>query len=168
MTLQQFAPTRTFGSRTSGAMTTLSAQIGNAGAPQSSSRWHRSLEIEVLEAIREDLPQFGVQCDALTEDGLLARPTDESASPLTNVLRAFEANVLSLARLEWPSSLAAKHSTASRPRLGQRRSARTQDPPVGTRSKSCGACSRGQGTGEERRRKVKARARTGAGNTRGL
>ena len=64
--------------------------------------------------------------------------------------------------------MAAKHSTASRPRLGQRRSARTQDPTVGTRSKSCGACSRGQGTGEERRRKVKARARTGAGNTRGL
>ena len=127
-----------------------------------------SLEDEVLEAIREALPQFGVQCDALTGDGLLARPTYESASPLTNVLRAFEANVLSLARLEWPSSLAAKHSTASRPRLGQRRSARTQDPPVGTRSKSCGACSRGQGTGEERRRKVKARARTGAGNTRGL
>ena len=53
-----------------------------------------SLEDEVLEAIRETLQQFGVQCDALTGDGLLARPIYESASPLPNVLRALEANVL--------------------------------------------------------------------------
>ena len=54
-----------------------------------------SLEDEALEGIREDLPQFGVQCDAFTGDGLLARPTYESASSLTNALRALEANVLS-------------------------------------------------------------------------
>ena len=53
-----------------------------------------SLEDEVLEAMREDLPRFGVQCDALTGDGLLARPTHESASPLPMVLRALEASVL--------------------------------------------------------------------------
>ena len=53
-----------------------------------------SLEDEVFEAMREDLPRFGVQCDALTGDGLLARPTHESASPLPMVLRALEASVL--------------------------------------------------------------------------
>ena len=53
-----------------------------------------SLEDEVLEAMREDLPRFGLQCDALTGDGLLARPTHESASPLPMVLRALEASVL--------------------------------------------------------------------------
>ena len=47
-----------------------------------------------MEAMREDLPRFGVQCDALTGDGLLARPTHESASPLPTVLRALEASVL--------------------------------------------------------------------------
>ena len=101
-------------------MTTLSAQIGNAGAPQSSSRWHRSLEIEVLEAIREDLPQFGVQCDALTEDGLLARPTDESASPLTNVLSKTGAAIKlggqtlhGLPAETWPASFSAHTRPAS-------------------------------------------------------
>ena len=54
-----------------------------------------SLEDEVLEAMREELERFGVQCDALTGDGLLARPTHESASPLSTVLRALEATVLS-------------------------------------------------------------------------
>ena len=54
-----------------------------------------SLEDEVLEAMREDLTRFGVQADALTGDGLLARPTHESASPLSTVLRALEASVLS-------------------------------------------------------------------------
>ena len=54
-----------------------------------------SLEDEVLEAMREDLARFGVQADALTGDGLLARPTHESASPLSTVLRALEASVLS-------------------------------------------------------------------------
>ena len=53
------------------------------------------LEDEVLEAMREDLARFGVQSDALTGDGLLARPTHESASPLSTVLRALEASVLS-------------------------------------------------------------------------
>ena len=47
-----------------------------------------------LEAMREDLPRFGVQCDALTGDGFLARPTDESASPIPVVLQALEARVL--------------------------------------------------------------------------
>ena len=54
-----------------------------------------SLEDEVLEAMREALPRFGVQCDALTGDGLLARPTCEAATPMTDVLRALEAEVLS-------------------------------------------------------------------------
>ena len=87
-----------------------------------------SLEDEVLEAIRESLPQFGVQCDALTGDGLLARPIYESASPLPNVLRALEANVLDrtgvAAKLggktlhgepaeTWPASLSAHTRPAS-------------------------------------------------------
>ena len=54
-----------------------------------------SLEDEVLEAMRVALPQFGVQCDALTGDGLLARPTCEAATPLASVLRALEGEVLS-------------------------------------------------------------------------
>ena len=54
-----------------------------------------SLEDEVLEAMRVALPQFGVQCDALTGDGLLARPTCEAATPLAGVLRALEGEVLS-------------------------------------------------------------------------
>ena len=53
-----------------------------------------ALEDDVLEAMREVLPRFGVQCDALTGDGLLARPTSEAATPLTEVLRALEAEVL--------------------------------------------------------------------------
>ena len=51
-----------------------------------------SLEDEVLEAMREALPRFGVQCDALTGDGLLARPTCEAATPMEDVLRALEAD----------------------------------------------------------------------------
>ena len=54
-----------------------------------------SLEDNVLEAMREALPRFGVQCDALTGDGLLARPTCEAATPMMDVLRALEAEVLS-------------------------------------------------------------------------
>ena len=54
-----------------------------------------SLEGEVLEAMREDLLRFGVQCDAITGDGLLAKPTHESASPLRTVLLALETSVLS-------------------------------------------------------------------------
>ena len=87
-----------------------------------------SLEDEVLEAIREALPQFGVQCDALTGDGLLARPIYESASPLPNVLRALEANVLDRTGVAvklggktlhgepaetWPASLSAHTRPAS-------------------------------------------------------
>ena len=53
-----------------------------------------SLEDEVLEAMREDLPRFGVQCNTLTGDGLLARPTHASACPLPTVRRALEASVL--------------------------------------------------------------------------
>ena len=54
-----------------------------------------SLEDVALETMREDLARFGVQSDALKGDGLLARPTHESASPLRTVLRALVANVLS-------------------------------------------------------------------------
>ena len=54
-----------------------------------------SLEDAVLEAMREALPKFGVQCDALTGDGLLARPICEAATPLPRVLEALEAEVLS-------------------------------------------------------------------------
>ena len=54
-----------------------------------------SLEDDVLEAMREDLARFGVQSDALTGDGLLARPTHESASSPRTVLRTLEASVLS-------------------------------------------------------------------------
>ena len=87
-----------------------------------------SLEDEVLEAIREALPQFGVQCDALTGDGLLARPIYESASPFPNVLRALEANVLDRTGVAvklggktlhgepaetWPASLSAHTRPAS-------------------------------------------------------
>ena len=53
-----------------------------------------ALEDDVREAMRGALPKFGVQCDALTGDGLLARPTSEAATPLTEVLRALEAEVL--------------------------------------------------------------------------
>ena len=54
-----------------------------------------SLEDAVLEAMREALPKFGVQCDALTGDGLLARPICEAATPLPRVLEALETEVLS-------------------------------------------------------------------------
>ena len=54
-----------------------------------------SLEDEVLEAMREELPKFGVQCDALTGDGLLARPTCEAATPMPVVLEALAGEVLS-------------------------------------------------------------------------
>ena len=52
-----------------------------------------SLEDVALETMREDLARFGVQSDALTGDGLLARPTHESASPPSTVLRALETSV---------------------------------------------------------------------------
>ena len=54
-----------------------------------------SLEDEVLEVMREELPKFGVQCDALTGDGLLARPTCEAATPMPVVLEALAGEVLS-------------------------------------------------------------------------
>ena len=54
-----------------------------------------SLEDEVLEVMREELPKFGVQCDALTGDGLLARPTCEAATPMPEVLEALAGEVLS-------------------------------------------------------------------------
>ena len=52
-----------------------------------------SYEAEILEVIRESLPQLGAQCDALTGDGLLARPMHESASPLETVLQVLQAEV---------------------------------------------------------------------------
>ena len=54
-----------------------------------------SLEDTVLETIREAWPRFDTQCDALTGDGLLARPASGSVSPLETVLRALEVEVLS-------------------------------------------------------------------------
>ena len=77
-----------------------------------------SLEDTVPEIIRETLPRYGVQCDALTGDGLLARPASDSVSPLETVLQALEVEVLSRtgvpvnlggktlrgdAALEWPA-----------------------------------------------------------------
>ena len=53
-----------------------------------------ALEDEVLEAMRRKLPSLGVGCDALTGDGLLARPTSEEVTPLPETLRALEAEVL--------------------------------------------------------------------------
>ena len=53
-----------------------------------------SLEDNVLEAIRAALPKFGVQCDALTGDGVLARPLLEAATPLPRVLKLVETEVL--------------------------------------------------------------------------
>ena len=52
------------------------------------------LEDEVLEAMRQRLPSLGAACDALTGDGLLARPTSEEVTPLPETLRALEAEVL--------------------------------------------------------------------------
>ena len=43
-----------------------------------------SSEDEILEVMQESLPQLGAQCDALTGDGLLARPMHESAGPPRN------------------------------------------------------------------------------------
>ena len=54
-----------------------------------------SLEDEVLEVMREALPKFGVECNALTGDGLLARPTCEVATPMPAVLEALAGEVLS-------------------------------------------------------------------------
>ena len=55
-----------------------------------------SLEDEVLEVMRQTLPRYGARCDALTGDGLLARPAEVSARPLGDVLRALEVEVLSI------------------------------------------------------------------------
>ena len=65
-----------------------------------------SHEDEVLEVLRESLPLLGAQCDALTGDGLLARPMHESASPLETVLRVLEVEVLN--KIGIPVSLAGK------------------------------------------------------------
>ena len=65
-----------------------------------------SYEDEALESIREALPQLGARCDALTGDGLLARPMHESASPLETVLRVLEVEVLN--KIGIPVSLAGK------------------------------------------------------------
>ena len=54
-----------------------------------------SYEDEALESIREALPQLGAQCDALTGDGLLVRPINESASPRETALRLPETEALS-------------------------------------------------------------------------
>ena len=53
-----------------------------------------SLEDEVLEVMRKKLPDLGAECDALTGDGLLARPARTDAAPLPEALRALEAEVL--------------------------------------------------------------------------
>ena len=54
-----------------------------------------SLEDEVLEVMREALPKFGLECNALTGDGLPARPTSEAATPMPAVLEALVGEVLS-------------------------------------------------------------------------
>ena len=85
-----------------------------------------SSEDEILEVMRESLPQLGAQCDALTGDGLLARPMHESASPLETVLRVLEVEVLNKIGIpvslagktlrgdpakDWPTSLSARAKT---------------------------------------------------------
>ena len=62
---------------------------------------HKNIQI-----LRESLPLLGAQCDALTGDGLLARPMHESASPLETVLRVLEVEVLN--KIGIPVSLAGK------------------------------------------------------------
>jgi len=53
-----------------------------------------SLEDEVLEAMRRKLPELGAKCDALTGDGLLARPAGVEVTPLPQTLRVLEEEVL--------------------------------------------------------------------------
>ena len=54
-----------------------------------------ALEIEVLDAMREALPSFGLQGDALVDAGLLVRTAQAGATPLAQVVPALEAEVLS-------------------------------------------------------------------------
>ena len=54
-----------------------------------------ALEIAVLDAMREALPQFGLQADALVDAGLLVRTAQAGATPLEKVVPALEAAVLS-------------------------------------------------------------------------
>ena len=54
-----------------------------------------ALEIEALDVMREALPKFGLQGDALVDAGLLVRTAKTGASPLKQVVPALEAEVLS-------------------------------------------------------------------------
>ena len=54
-----------------------------------------ALEVAVLDAMREALPQFGLQADALVDAGLLVRTAQAGATPLEKVVPALEAAVLS-------------------------------------------------------------------------
>ena len=56
----------------------------------------RTLETEVVDAMREALHKFGLQGDALVDAGLLVRTAQAGATPLTQVIPALEAEVLSL------------------------------------------------------------------------
>ena len=52
------------------------------------------LEDSALEAMRRKLPSLGLQCDALTGDGLLVRAVSTDFTPLQQALRALEEEVL--------------------------------------------------------------------------
>ena len=54
-----------------------------------------ALEIEALDVMREALPKFGLQGDALVDAGLLVRTVQTGATPLEKVVPALEAAVLS-------------------------------------------------------------------------
>ena len=54
-----------------------------------------ALEIEALDVMREALPKFGLQGDALVDAGLLVRTVQTGATPLEKVMPALEAAVLS-------------------------------------------------------------------------
>ena len=54
-----------------------------------------ALEVEVLDAMREALPRFGQQGDALVDAGPLVRTAQAGATPLAQVVPALEAEVLS-------------------------------------------------------------------------
>ena len=54
-----------------------------------------ALEVDVLDAMREALPTFGLQGDALVDAGLLVRTAQTGTTPLKQVVPALEAAVLS-------------------------------------------------------------------------
>ena len=89
-----------------------------------------SLEDEALEAMRLALPQHGLQCDALTGDGLLVRQAEMLATPLEAVLRALEVEVLS--RTGVAVTLSAKTLDGGQAKRWAGQPGAQQDPSVGT------------------------------------